>query len=96
MDQIIELWPSLFAALIVPLLNKIKAWAGKNMNMTTDIPILWYSVSAGLSIGLAFFLKWLIAPEAPADELVRFILTNVIVVGTVHATWKTPGKIKEK
>ena len=86
MEQITELWPSLFAVLIVPLVGKVKDFAAKNM-VVADIPILWYTVSAGLSIGLAFFLKWLIAPEAPAEELTRFILTNVIVVGFTHASF---------
>lgn len=95
MDQIVELWPSLFAVLIVPLIDKIKAWAKGNLNMQTDIPILWYTISAGLSVGLAFLLKWLIAPEAPSDELVRFILTNIVVVGVVHAGYKTPKKINQ-
>ena len=88
MEQITQLWPSLFSGLLVPLIGQIKT------RTDLDIPVLWFGVQLGGAIGLAFALNWIYSVAATPEQLIQFVLANALVSGGVHAMGKTITKAK--
>ena len=91
MEQILELiqahWPIISSAIIVPLIRRLK------QKIKADLPIVWWVVSIGTSIGLALGGSELVGADAATANL-NAVMT-VLLTQIIHTGQKTSKKLKE-